>query len=523
MKSLHRIAVACAAACLLLLTACLFGTGTDPDRVAGGGSETEYISLTGLLTTPSGAAAAGCRIAIRPVGFLYDPEFPKGPGERDTVTDAKGSFSVKGLPEGEYLVEAAQGDSLGFAVRTSVAAKPDDTVRNAVGARLVGSLQPNGTLTVGIAEAKADLDYYILVFGMERRALADSNGIARVTLPPGAYRVRVISGSRDLAPQTFSEVIIRSGSDTSLPSVFLPPAAGPAPVPLIFDCNIGFAVDDAAALTLLHAMADHGEARILAVGTTNPTFASPSVLDAIDTYHGRGNVPVGAWKGEAPAAGNGYDQQIASEFPHDLPAWDSVPDAAAVYRRALEGQPDGSTVLVCTGDVRNAWALLRASRDLVARKVKSLVLVGGKYPSGREYNFAAGIARDTLPNMIRELVEGWPGPIRFVGTETGDDMATGGCLASAGTGGPLKRIYDLRLTAPNYIRPSTDLISVMVAVRGPRTYWDLVSEGGNVIGEDGSNVWNPAPDTDQDYLLRKGGPEAVGAAMDSLLCAIPAP
>jgi hypothetical protein len=246
------------------------------------------------------------------------------------------------------------------------------------------------------------------------------------------------------------------------------------------------------------------------------------VLDIIDTRHGRGGIPVGAWKGETPSDGNGYDRQVTSEFPHDLPPWDSVPEAATVYRRALEGQPDGSVAFVCTGDVRNAWSLLRASRDLAARKIRTLILVGGAYPSGKEFNFTAGIARDTLPDMIREVVEGWPTPIRFVGAETGQDMATGGCLASAAAGGPLKRIYDLALGAPNPIRGSTDLAAVLYAVRGAQSYWSLVP-GANVIHDDGSNAWSPSPLTGQSYLLRNGGPEGVAAAVDSLLCAIPSP
>jgi len=504
------------AACALLLAACIF---ESDNRVAGGGSETEYFTLTGTLGLPDGAPAARCRITIRPAEFLFDPEFPPGRNERDTVTDAKGVFSVKGLAAGKYLVEAYSGDSLGFTAQAELANSTDGKFAPVF---VVGGLQRTGTLTIALADPVPDLDYNLQIYGMRRRALAGSSGSAKVTLPPGEYRVRVISNSKDLAPALYTTVRIRSGADTVLTAVHLPPANGSGPVPLIFDSNIGFAVDDAAALTLLHALADRGEARILAVGTTNRTFASPAVLDIIDTYHGRGDIPVGVWKGEKVDSGTGYDKQVASEFPYDLPAWDAIPSAATVYRKALESQPDGAAVMVCTGDVRNAWALLRASRELVARKVRLLVVIGGGYPAGREFNFAAGVATDTLPNMIREVARDWPTPIHFAGTETGEDMTTGGCLASAAPGGPLKRIYDLRL-APNAIKPSTDLVGLLYAVRGPQSFWTLVNQGGNVIGDDGSNVWNAAPETDQSYLIRKGGPESVAASLDSLLCAIPAP
>jgi hypothetical protein len=506
---------------LLLLSACLFGTD---ERVAGGGSETEYFSLTGTATMPNGVAAAACQIRIRPTQFLYDPEFPLGMDERDLVTDSQGVFSVKRLPAGEYRVEAAMGDSLGFTALATVidtAMVKDSVARK--GTRVDGILQRTGSLTVRITDRNPDLDYYIQAYGLKRRALADTAGIATVLLAPGDYRVRVMANSKDISPTVYSKVKIRSGADTSLPAVFLPPVLGSKAIPIIFDCNIGFAVDDAASLSLLHAMADSGEARILAMGTTNPTFFSAAMLDVINTHHGRGTIAVGTWKGENPSLGSGYDVQLAGEFPHDMPGWDSVPDAATVYRKAMEGQPDGSIVLLLTGDVRNAWALLRASKEIVARKVKLLVMVGGRHPSGREFNFSAGIARDTLPNMTREVVENWPTPIHFVGAETGEDMVTGSCLANASMGGPLKRIYDLRLRAPNPISPSTDLVGVLYAVRGLQSYWTLVSEGGNLVSEDGSNVWNLTPDTQQSYLLRMGGPQGAEAALDSVLCAIPNP
>jgi pyrimidine-specific ribonucleoside hydrolase len=530
-------AAAASGAAAMLFAACLaacFG----PDRVAGGGSETEYISLTGVITLPDGGAAAGCRIAVRPAGYLYDPEFPPGKGERDTLADAKGEFSLRDLAAGEYTVEAYLGDTLGFAARVIVPVEPEPApgsgpAPKAPGYKLEGALQRTGSLTVQIGEAKPDLDYYIQAYGLKRRVLADSAGMAKAILPPGEFRIRIISSSKDLAPAVYSEIVIRSGADTLLPAVFLQPADGAGAdggaVPLIFDSNIGFAFDDAAALTLLHALADRGEARVLATGTTNPTFSSPAILDVINTYHGRGAVPVGAWKGEAADTGNGYDRQVASEFPHDQPAWEAIPSAASVYRKALEGQADASAVIVCTGDVRNAWALLRASKALVARKVKALVLVGGRYPSGREFNFAAAIARDTLPNMIREVVESWPTPVHFIGQETGEDIASGACLATAATGGPLKRIYDLNLGPTDPIKPSTDLLGLLYAVRGASTgqashsLWSMVAEGGNTVQDDGSNVWSPLQDTDQAYLLRNGGPEALGAALDALLCAIPKP
>ena len=502
-----------------LLSACLF---ESPDKVAGGGSETEYLTLTGRVTAPDGTPAANCKIAIRPASWLYDPELPRGPGVKDTVTDAKGGYAVKVLPKGDYLVEGVWHDSLAFAIRVSVdSARPDTSARIP---RADGALAPTGTLTLGIADPKPGVDYFIQVYGLQRKVLADTQGNAKVTLPAGEFTARIISSPKETLPAEFMHIVIRSGADTSLPGVVLPSAKGQGGIPFIFDSNIGFAVDDAAALTMLHVLADKGEISLIATGTTNPSRTSDDVLDIINTWYGRGSIPVGSWKKEKPINRSGYDSALSvSGFAQDLPSWDSIPEAAAVYARALEGQPDSSVVIFCSGDVRNAWDLMLRSPALVKRKVKRLVLVGGKYPSGREFNFVASLARDSLPNMIKEVLDAWPGPIHFAGTETGEDMASCGCLATAAAGGPLKRIYDLGLGAPNAIRPSTDLAGALYAVRGVQSYWTTVTGGGYDISADGTSTWNTALTTGQVVLVRKGGPEGIAAALDSLICPLAKP
>jgi hypothetical protein len=69
---------------------------------------------------------------------------------------------------------------------------------------------------------------------------------------------------------------------------------------------------------------------------------------------------------------------------------------------------------------------------------------------------------------------------------------------------------------------SADLVAALYAVRGAQSFWSLVP-GRNAVLDDGSNAWNPSANAGQAYLLRNGGPGGVAAAVDSLLCAIPAP
>ena len=81
-------------------------------------------------------------------------------------------------------------------------------------------------------------------------------------------------------------------SQDELPTGLLEPQYGEA-VRVILDTDLGIDVDDAGALAVLHALADKGEARILAtVANVNDPHA-PGALDAINTYYGRPNIPVG--------------------------------------------------------------------------------------------------------------------------------------------------------------------------------------------------------------------------------------
>lgn len=65
------------------------------------------------------------------------------------------------------------------------------------------------------------------------------------------------------------------------------------PVPVIFDSDMATDVDDVGALATLHALEDRGEAKILAVGTSERNRWQPLFVDAINTYDGHGDIPMG--------------------------------------------------------------------------------------------------------------------------------------------------------------------------------------------------------------------------------------
>src|SRR3954469_14380501 len=74
-----------------------------------------------------------------------------------------------------------------------------------------------------------------------------------------------------------------------------PPAKTGAkrPIPLIFDTDIGNDIDDALALGMIHALMSRGECRLLAVTVTKDESMSAPFVDVVNTFYGRGDIPVG--------------------------------------------------------------------------------------------------------------------------------------------------------------------------------------------------------------------------------------
>ena len=89
-------------------------------------------------------------------------------------------------------------------------------------------------------------------------------------------------------------------------------AADGEPVPLIFDTDICGDCDDVLALGMIHALQSRGHCRLLAVTiSVNNEQAAPFV-DAVNTFYGRGDIPIGVVgqggvveKSKYPLAGRG--------------------------------------------------------------------------------------------------------------------------------------------------------------------------------------------------------------------------
>ena len=117
------------------------------------------------------------------------------------------------------------------------------------------------------------------------------------------------------------------------------------PVKLIFDTDIGNDIDDALALATIHALFSRGEAELLAVTITKDHEECGPYVDAINTFYGRGDIPIGIVDNGATPEKSRFTgvtlEKIAGEFvyPHDLNVGDTAQHAVDVLRKTPRGQP----------------------------------------------------------------------------------------------------------------------------------------------------------------------------------------
>ena len=281
-------------------------------------------------------------------------------------------------------------------------------------------------------------------------------------------------------------------------------------VPIIFDTDMGPDYDDVGALTMLHALADHGEARILATMSSNRYDFAVPCIDVINHYYGRPDIPVGApLQGviKEDEHGEKWAEVLPAKFPHRLKTTAEAPDAVQIYRRILAKEADHSVVIVTVGFMTNLAALLQSPADqyselsgkqLVEKKVKHLVSMAGYFPKGREWN----VYVDSLASVV--VFNEWPTRIILSGFEIGIKVITGKRLvASDIRNTPAKEAFTICLRQDNPDgRMSWDQTAVLVAVRGTEPYFDT-QKGRMLVASDGSNMWEDNLNGTHEYLTWK--------------------
>ena len=310
------------------------------------------------------------------------------------------------------------------------------------------------------------------------------------------------------------------------------------PPRIFFDTDMETDCDDAGAMAVLHALADRGECEILATVVSVRDPNSIATVDAINTYYGRPNLPLGMVKGPGVVEKSKYVSHIAADFPNRVKSADDVPEASTVYRDVLEKQPDHSVTIVTVGYLTNLKNLLQlpaqdshlSGLDLIKAKVAKWVCMGG--------NFIGSPPKDDLKlgnvNFQRDaasafyVLHHWPGAIVFAGREIGSvpsGLTAGESLAKTPADNPVRMAY-FHYFGAQKSRHVADLVTTLFAVRGSRDYWDISVPGTMDLHEDMTFEWQPQDGAAQSYLLKKwvdGHPNDryIESVLDDLLTQAP--
>lgn len=295
-------------------------------------------------------------------------------------------------------------------------------------------------------------------------------------------------------------------------------AASPPPVTVIFDTDISGDVDDVLALAMLHTLSDRGACELLAVTISKVNPLTGPFVDAVNTFYGRPDVPIGVTR-QAQVRESRYLQLATAQdgepcrYPHDLVRNEDAPEAVDLLRQVLAAQPEASVVVVQVGLAVNLARLLATTPDrhsacdgvtLVRQKVRLLSVMAGAFQPipGRDRFLEANVRND-VPSM-QTLARAWPTPVVWSGYEIGVAVPYPALSIQRDfryvTHHPVAEAYCL-YNPPPHERPTWDLSSVLYAVYPDRGYFDLSPAGRVTVADDGYSAFAPQPEGRDRFLV----------------------
>lgn len=240
------------------------------------------------------------------------------------------------------------------------------------------------------------------------------------------------------------------------------------PKKVIFETDMSTDVDDVGALAVLHALADNGEAEILAISFNEVHPSAANAICAINTWYNRGNIPIGIYKGDLADPDESSYLDALANFSHDLPIT-PTPSSLELYLQVLGEQPDNSVTIISVGFLNNLYDLLKAEPDLITQKVTELVVMAVLIDD--PYN----TVRHDLINQSEYVIHNWPTPL--VISQHGESVHTGARLSETPAENPVREAFYQRFNGQYKGRSSWDQLAVLYGVRGIGDYFTEITEG----------------------------------------------
>jgi hypothetical protein len=278
--------------------------------------------------------------------------------------------------------------------------------------------------------------------------------------------------------------------------------AKPNTIKLIIDTDAVEDLGDALAMHGAMTFMDRGDCEILAVGTClNYPNAAPAMSSVI-RYFGY-DIPVGKAVGNVTT--HDYQGPVMASLDNSIPVNTGVnaESSVSLYRRVLASQADDSVTFVTLGQQVNMKALWDSSADsyspltgqqLMTAKIKLLVVAGGGFPTGNEYNFYTDPSTiGWLPLFTKSTV--------YYGGELGDGTSAGGDIRYSGQASPARAAFLFNGNTGIW-----DVQAVMYAVYGlsfdGQTLYSLSNAGTITVNTStGTNGFTESPSGTQRYLI----------------------
>ncbi|KAI0384179.1 nucleoside hydrolase [Hypomontagnella monticulosa] len=319
-----------------------------------------------------------------------------------------------------------------------------------------------------------------------------------------------------------------------LRTLFIPVGVGSIPnrhgKSIVIDTDVFSDVDDIGSLAIANVLHNYGLANLRGVAINTHSKYGALAVSVVNTYFGNGDIPIAAIRPLTNETffdnwgfiSGEYAARVAHNWPRYLNDSSATPTPVELYRTILSSSEDQSVTLISLGFLTNLAALMDSPPDantplggmaLISAKVKELVIMGGRYPSGWEFNFAGADAVSTY-----RVVNDWPRdvPITYSGFELSSDIFSGGGLADyALPDSPVLAAYQWYVGRCSTARESWDPVTTLYGILGLEGCSELGfghlfayanEDGYNKVFANGTNAWvNDSSVTNQHWLKLAGG------------------
>lgn len=313
---------------------------------------------------------------------------------------------------------------------------------------------------------------------------------------------------------------------------------------ILIDTDMGSDCDDAGALAVLHVYADRGQAEIIGcIYSSGRVPYGAGIIDAINTWYGRPEIPVGAAHDEE--VGDPVDKMCAGKLARDTAAFKhriitnrDATEQTTLTRKLLATHDDGSITYVTIGHTKALHDLLRSGPDaasplsgyeLARRKLDAWIAMGacgacqapGTYR--QDWNFCANNASPYSAWLVREC------PVPIVYVDAGTNTLTGKGLKHTAPGNIVRTAYrdwlwNVYGKTLDDQRPSWDLATVYYAIEGFGSFLESAGPGWLEVDAEKGCRWHPGHNHQrppQTFVIQKPGTDEAFADYLNAMLALP--